>query len=396
MDERLHWTRFAPYAALGLAGAAGLFLRATLGDYPQDAGPAIGALVAGHPVRALDLQPLMGSLSVLVRAPFAYAAKAAGAGETGMYRAGLVPCVAALTAVGLWLARSSRNGVVLVLAIATPASFAAVKAGHPEELLGAALCVAALLLADRRPVWAGLALGLALATKQWALLAVVPVVVAAPRGRRRGLVLAALGAAAALTLPLLAAPGAFSGTATNAAGASTTAVRATVWYLVAAHHDLRVTLPGGVAGHVPTATIPGWVARMTHPLIVAVSPLLAFLFARRRKLGRSELLALLALIFLARCVLDPVNNEYYHVPFLLSLLAFEATSRRNVAGLPPLTVLSAAGLWLTFDVLDAGGAAGAVTNAVYLGWVAVVAAFLLQALGALPVVRLVPRALQRA
>ena len=59
-----------------------------------------------------------------------------------------------------------------MLAILTPASRAAVESGHPEEMLAAALCVIALLVSDRRPLWAGVALGLALATKQWAVLAV--------------------------------------------------------------------------------------------------------------------------------------------------------------------------------------------------------------------------------
>ncbi len=69
--------------------------------------------------------------------------------------------------------------------------------GIPEELLGGVLCVVAVLLAAReRPLWAGLASGLAIANKEWALLAVGPVLFALPRagtqvamrGQRRGCV----------------------------------------------------------------------------------------------------------------------------------------------------------------------------------------------------------------
>jgi hypothetical protein len=94
------------------------------------------------------------------------------------------------------------------------------------------------------------------------------------------------------------------------------------------------------------------------------------------------------LLFLLRCVLDPVDNEYYHVPFLLALLAFETTRRREFRGLPPLTLFSVAGLWLTFDRLDLHGAAPALTNAVYLGWTAVVLVALLPAAGLAPRLRL--------
>ena len=53
--------------------------------------------------------------------------------------------------------------------------------GHPEELLGAALCAGAVLAAAARPLeLAGVLLGLAVANKAWALLAVGPVLLALP------------------------------------------------------------------------------------------------------------------------------------------------------------------------------------------------------------------------
>src|SRR5260370_22502783 len=76
-------------------------------------------------------------------------------------------------------------------------------AGHREEILGGALAVAAVLLAVRgRTLLGALALGLALATKQWALLAVLPFLLAVP-GRRRLALLLSGSTPLLLTLPFL-------------------------------------------------------------------------------------------------------------------------------------------------------------------------------------------------
>ena len=129
-----------------------------------------------------------------------------------------LPCLLAAAALGVWLvaqmrrrtgpARSLARAVALGVCVANPLTLRALELGHPEELLGGALCVAAVLLAAReRPLWAGLALGLAIANKEWALLAVGPVLLALPsrralcmrdrRGRVRG---ARAGAACARRL----------------------------------------------------------------------------------------------------------------------------------------------------------------------------------------------------
>src|SRR2546421_338648 len=80
---------------------------------------------------------------------------------------------------GLVLAREmERRGrswwirlVVAGLCVVNPVTFKALWWGHPEEVLGAALCVGAVLAAGRgRTGTGGLLLGLAIATKQWALL----------------------------------------------------------------------------------------------------------------------------------------------------------------------------------------------------------------------------------
>jgi hypothetical protein len=362
--------RWVPVTLVLGACLGGVLLQARVGEYAADAGPAVAALIGGHLHRFFQVQPLMGSFAVLARAPFALAAKLAGAGEKGEYRAGTLACLAAAAALGLWLVRlrGARPGALVlvpVLAIATPASIAAVHTGHPEEILGGVLCVAAVLLADRRPFWAAVVLGLAIATKQWALVAIAPTVLAAPSGRRVRLVAIAAGVAGLLTVPLVLGDfSMFSHTTQEAATSSTVTARATIWFLLARPDHLHLHLPAGLPTHFTVYTVPSWVMHSSHPLIVLVSPLLGFVAWRRR----GDPLALLALVLLLRCVLDPVDNEYYHEPFLLALLAFEIVRRREVRGVPLLTVFSCAGLWLTFDRLDQHGAVPALTNAVYLAW----------------------------
>src|SRR5205807_10009979 len=95
-----------------------------------------------------------------------------------------------------WLARLAVVGVCVL----NPIAMQAVYNGHPEELLGAVLCVAAVLCAiDDRPVWAGVLLGLAIPNKEWALVAVGPVLVALPRRRVLSLTWAAAVAGAIIT-----------------------------------------------------------------------------------------------------------------------------------------------------------------------------------------------------
>ena len=91
---------------------------------------------------------------------------------------------------------------------------------------------------------------------------------------------------------------------------------------------------------------PAWLAGLTHPAIVLAGIPLGLLFwRRRRRCGARTRSACWRCILLLRCVLDPWNNDYYHAPFLLALLAWEALARD---GWPRLTVLAGAPLALTF------------------------------------------------
>src|SRR5690242_9132063 len=182
------------YAAVAVASVLLAYANGSSGDYPFDAGPAIRALLDGHVGSALAAQPVMGSLSVIVRVPFAALASLTGGGELAAYRLGCIPCLATLGLAGLELARAmDRRGAkpgacaaAAAICVVNPLTWEALRLGHPEELMAAAfVVVAALWAAEGRSIAAAVALGLALATKQWAAIAVLPVLAVAPVHRLR-------------------------------------------------------------------------------------------------------------------------------------------------------------------------------------------------------------------
>jgi hypothetical protein len=169
-----------------------------------------------------------------------------------------------------------------------------------------------------------------------------------------------------LTLPLLLANGErFGAVAESAAGQGAIGASTTPWNVWWPLADLTA-LPGLSERWVA----PGWVTTISHPLIVlAALPLSALLWLRRDRRGDDALL-LLALLFLARCLLDNWSNDYYHVPFFLSLLAWETVRR---PGVPRLSLAVAILLGLSFWPQQAQVFAGSVDDApllfaLYIAW----------------------------
>jgi hypothetical protein len=322
-------------------------------DYFTDASPAIDALVRGDVHAFFDQHALMGPFSLLLRAPFV-ALVFDGPIQT-VYFAGVLPCLAGVVALVVVLRRrmvalgrpAAAVGLVTLVALLNTGTFRAVHWGHPEELLAGALCVGAVLAALRdRTLAAALLLGLAVATKQWAVIATVPVLLAATR--QRVLIALLAGAiAAAFTLPMvLLAPDSFVSVHEDAvlAGGGGAVSPPNVWFPFSSTRpmELRSGIGSGFAYE-----IPAWLAMLTHPLIVLIGlPLGALYWRRRRDAGdREDALGVLALLLLLRCLLDPWNIDYYHAPFLLALLTWEAVARD---GWPRLTVLAGALLAATF------------------------------------------------
>jgi hypothetical protein len=331
-----------------LFGGVGLWL-----DYNIEARPAFDALVSGHVADFLHSAPAYGG-SLLLRAPFVLAARAFGAGEHWMYRASVIPVLLACGALAWWLSsRMARDNarwlaglVVVGVCVLNPIAMQAVLLGHPEDLFGAVLCVAAVLCAIHdRPIWAGILLGLAIANKEWALLAVGPVLVALPRRRLLSLLWAAAVAGSIIAPFAIAGSVNLNHGLNGLPGVNTGPVFTPrqIWWFFGSLHMFR---DQGVV--YATRSPPSWIVGLAHPLIVAISIPLTLLYVhlrRQRFSAASDGLLLLAFLFLLRCVLDPWDISYYATPFLIALVTWETIRFKR---LPVLAVTASFFAWFLY------------------------------------------------
>jgi hypothetical protein len=371
MDVRRRELVLPALAAGGCAvllGALGM-LTPAFTDYELEVEPSLQALRAGDWVEFLQLAPAYGG-SLVLRAPFALLPDLWGGGDHALFRSMAVPCLLAGVVLAVFLWRRARSlgrpgltcWIVLALVAANPLTLRALEIGHPEELLGGVLCVAAALAAGRdRAVLAGVLLGLAVANKPWAVLAVVPVLAIQRTGWPR--LLAAAGVACALVMvPLALAGGAVGEAAAVASNAGEIFQPWQVWWFL------------GEAGHVVVGNFgekpgyrvpPEWLTGVAHPILVLVPALVSLaLLPRVRRGSWHDGLLLLAFALLLRCVLDPWNISYYSIPFLLALVAWEVHARSR----PPAASLAATLLsWLTLVWLTTRVHPD-VQSAAYLAW----------------------------
>jgi len=249
--------------------------------------------------------------------------------------------------------------------VANPLALSALDLGHPEELLAAALCVGAVLAADRDvPVLTGALLGLAAATKPWAALAAVPALLVLRTGRGRAL-LTAGGLAAVLVAPLSLADPHHLIAGSRKLAHSVRVYPWSAWWPFANEH------PGATAR---AWVMPWGLTRSAGQLVTGAVALLAgvaVVRSRARRVGAPAALALLAALLLTRCLLDPQNLGYYAAPAIAALLAWETTRRR---GLPVVTILACVAGWAT---LLHPVAAPAPASALYLAWSVPLAAYLI-------------------
>jgi hypothetical protein len=432
-------------ALCALAAGAASFVVGWLGlsgfawsDYEIEAKPAFDALTHGHVLEFLRLAPAYGG-SLVERAPFALLPGLWGGGQLAVYRMVAVPCLLAGAAFAVWLCAQMRGAgrpalwraAAVGVCVANPMTLQALELGHPEELLGACTCAAAVLVAARgRALWAGVLLGLAIANKEWALLAAGPVLLALPSsdpepanltradsadtharadaphehtldtahenthssppraradasaeniysrrpaplrdrlGRlperaRLTCLAAACATGAAVLAPLALAGSAFSTVVGRTAVTSTTASFPIfqpwqVWWFLGRHAGLVVQegtpLPGYRVG-------PAWTGEIAHPLIIAAGLGAAALWLVSRRntdtdsagassVSASDALLLLAVVLLARCVLDTWDTGYYMLPFSIALLTWETIGRRRA---PILTLAGVIAPWLALAKLS--------------------------------------------
>lgn len=331
---------------------------AVLGD---NAAPAIDALVHGQLGRVPSVQPLMGLVSLLWRAPFAGIGVWLGAGPQLVYQLGAVACLLPALGLVLWLVRragSPRDVVITTAAcgliLAGPATLQALTLGHPEEVLASVLGTAAVVAAghDRRR-WSAALLGLAIGTKPWAVLAAPCVLLVTPGGRRAVTVAASAVAAPAVALLPVADPPAFR-TAEHVIGAQMVATFPSLWW--------TITWP-------PVHQLPFSLSRSEIAGLV-VPFALGGIWAYGRRLGGGrpapvDGLALLTLLELLRCLVDPAPDYYYFVPVVVTLAAWEAGTLRRP---PVLAAAVSATLYLFMNDVAAAQDNAFVLGALNLVW----------------------------
>jgi hypothetical protein len=294
-----------------------------MNDFPREAWPALRALDHGQLTQFIGLgPPYVGSL--VLRAPFALAASLFSSHWPLAYFATALPCILVEAAFCAWLVLQSPTGAVLSLGaqllpllvwFLNPIVITALIMGHPEDLLGAALCVAGVIMAGRgRDQWAGVLIGLAIANKAWALIALPVAIAALPRERRLRGLLIAIATASVILVPILLARG---------QGLGVGATSAQLGAQVSTKQFYPFTLMWWLGPH-------SWLVAQARILMVVCAVVGSVLWRMTRNGNDSpgetrsrEALLLLALVFLLRACLDPADNVYYHAPFVLALLSFE-------------------------------------------------------------------------
>lgn len=325
------------------------FSNTATGDYFEDASTAIHPLLHGDFSAYFAAHPMMGPLAPLVQAPFA----AIGASRLAEYQWASLPGLLAAAGLGLYLAALARRRgagratqvLLPLLCVVNPLTFAAIEMGHPEEIFTAALVVGAVAVASEgHGIRAGLLLGLAIASKQWALMAIFPTLMALPSRQFRTAVLAGLVAAALMLPGMIAAPDTFLSTQGSAASGGQIASIWSGWYGAVPEVALHLG-DTGLAAHIHQ--MPPWLAPLTHPLVallIVALPLAVWLRSGRFRLSGEEAMALLALLALLRCTLDPHNNLYYHLPLLMILFGWDAFAAERL----PLRSLAGSAIALFF------------------------------------------------
>jgi hypothetical protein len=348
--------RFGLLAVVACAITAGNSLSTVAtGDYTvhgpvegDNAGPAINALLHGDIAGYLAHQPVIGLTSILLRVPFAGLASLLGGGALLTYRLGSLVCLLSLGLFAAWLMTRRRSDFVgwlpgfgaAVFLVVSPAVRDAVTGGHPEDVLAAVLSTCAVIAATRGQTrWAAVMIGAATGAKPWAAVAVPPVLVAMRGERVRGAVIAS-----AVAIPLAGAGPLGNLSAFVRSMHQVDATRLvnpfSFWWPLSS----PVHLASGVLA--PARLLPLAMTRSMASAIgvsVALGLLaLGWIHARRRD-GACEPLALLALLGVARCAVDPTHLPYYYLIVLIPLAAWEAV---GLGRAPLLTGVVTVAVWL--------------------------------------------------
>lgn len=347
-----------------------------IGDYFFEADEAVRRGLDGHLASLYDTDPpaLMWPFAIVVRLPVvlvgefwdigAWVSERSGLVATDRdvrYTLGAIACMATsatLVAVGVWSAahdiRRIQRGLLSLLATAVwtlnPLAANSLQWGHPEELLMAGLIAGSLLILPRHQTAAVILFALALATKQPAWLALPAfVLLIAPGRRRRALFV----------------------------GAATLLVATVPWTLLSLDAFMRQN--SWATGIVPDSAkqIQLWRllgdgqsfgARHSHLILLVVILGLTAIIGRRHRwhLPLPQGAALVAAIFLLRCLLDAVNIEYYALPALAGVLVLELSLTPPRIRVAPLVTLAVAVLLVLVSYGSLGALVDGYENDAYL------------------------------
>ncbi len=223
--------------------------------------------------------------------------------------AGTFPVLAAVRRVAR--AHSTRASFTVQLAAFLAIGWAPIVYFHPEDtIVCTAVLVAVLSAANDRWRAVGIALGLALLFKQWAVFPALPFVLGAPRGKRSVTGFYAFGVPALVMAPfLLATP--------HATWHSLTGSQASLAF---GHQQLwtRVLFGGHLLANVTVLRALWGLGAVGVALLVRRSP------------TPDRLLAAAGTIMLARLALEPNVFAYYLVPAAVLAIAWSARAGRPV------------------------------------------------------------------
>jgi hypothetical protein len=229
---------------------------------------------------------------------------------------------------------------VILIACLPPACMTLSEFFHPQDMLAMGLTLGGLALVRRDAwVWAGVLLGLAITSQQFALLVLAPLVVVAPRNRRIRFVGSAIACAALIDVPMVAIT---SGRALRSAilGSDDGATAAR-------------TLIGVIPIHGPLL-----IESRLLPIILAM--MLAWWATRRlgsSVLGPLPLVSLIATSLSFRLVFDQYLYGYYFMALAVALVLLDVIRGRismYLVGWLALVALAFDALPWGFDPLSTG------------------------------------------
>ncbi len=306
--------------------------------YPVVSGLLVALFRIGHATAFPSIAALGPHCANAYHAIFAWSVRSSSALTT--IQVGYVSAALALGAVVLLWRASGRPlrvrhlGTLVLVALAAPVIGCLLEFYHPQDLLALALTLAGLAAALRsRWAWAGVALGLAVTTHQFALLVAVPFLVLVPRPAWWRYVGGLAGAVIAVDLPFLVA----------------TAGRATRAIVIGS--GFTRSFGGTVVWELTKSGAPLFALSRVAPILVGV----ALVAVVRRRLGEqvyepTTLLSLAGVLLGLRLVFEVNLWGYYFAALATLVLVVEAMRGRW----RPAVVFWWLTLWMAFDPLPGG------------------------------------------